>query len=85
MTYIFITYTTKLSPEKSRAIINELRKRMGNNKIFIFTPRPPAGRKFTIKIQDELIIITRPHQSPSSGSSFTLGDILDKKILDKKT
>ena len=55
----FITFAHKVSPERARQIVYELRRRYGG--ITIFTRRPPAGRKVIHNINDVVVIITFPY------------------------
>lgn len=84
MTYVFITFMHKLSPEQSKNILSELRKRIPGAQ-FIFSPKPPAGKKVVWSIDGQTVIITYPAQTRHQGQGqqgFTLGDVL--KAKDKK-
>jgi len=54
---ICITFPQKLSPEKSKSILSELRKRF-TAQILVFSPKPPRGRKAILQIQDTVVIVT---------------------------
>ena len=84
MSYVFVTFMQKLSPEQAKAILAELRKRIPDSQI-IFTPKPPAGRKVIWNINNETVIITYPSKSSGQGQEqdqgqgFTLRDLLKTK------
>lgn len=80
MSYVFVTFMQKLSPEQAKAVLAELRKRIPGSQI-VFTPKPPAGRKVIWNINNETVIITYPSKSSGQGQEqgFTLGDVLKIK------
>ncbi len=85
----FITLPYKVSQEKSKEILAELRKRFPQS-IFIFTPKIQKGRRVILNINETTVILTFPHtlknpdkqqtsQSPESPSGFTLAELIKKK------
>jgi hypothetical protein len=63
----FITFTAKLDPQKSKQILNELRKRYPNA-MLIFSPRPVRGKRLILNISDEIVIVTIPRQTQQQAS-----------------
>lgn len=81
MSYVFVTFMQKLPPEKAKAALNELRKRVGHQ--VIFTPKPPPGRKTIYNINGEVVIVTFPNlKREQAQNQVTLGDVLDN-VLNK--
>lgn len=82
MSYVFITFMHKLSHEKSNALLKELRKRLPGYQ-FVFSPRPPAGRKTVWNIDGETVILTFPSKSvqgqQGQQGQVTLGDLMKTK------
>ena len=58
----FITFPYKLSSERAREVLAELR-RLYPGKILVFTRKPPSGRKMIVEIAGTLTIITFPYTS----------------------
>ncbi len=85
----FITFPTRLSPEKSREVIRELRKRFPQT-AFIFIPKPVKGRKVVVEIAGTMVIMTFPYSNPNKEQStqeapkqspqgFTLRELINKR------
>jgi len=83
----FVTFTNKVSSEKARKIIRELRERFPAQAIF--TPRPPRGKKVILHIHDEIVIVTFPYthfnKQESKQEKANEGFTLKELIKDKKT
>ena len=85
---IFVTFTRKLSPEKTKQIINELRVRFPSQ-ILVFSPKPQKGKKIILNVNEEVVIITIPYPSKQEQSTkqvsmqsqgFTLKELIRNKI-----
>jgi hypothetical protein len=80
---IFVTFPSRIDSQEARAIVNELRKRYDG--IFVFSPRPPRGRKQVITIGEQTVIVTFPYtpkneqEAPQSPEGFTLGELIKNK------
>ncbi len=85
----FVTFTSKVSAEKAKEVLVELRRRFPTQTA-IFTPKPPNGRRLILNIAGVTVIITFPKnpnkqeqakeqasQSPTQG--FTLGELIKSK------
>ncbi len=80
--FYFVTFAHKVSPEKAREVLAELRKRFPQTPIF--TPRIPRGRRIVLNINDLQVIVTFPHtlknpnpnNNPNEG--FSLKDLIKK-------
>ncbi len=79
----FVTLPYKVSPEKAKQIIAELRKRFPQ--MPIFTPKPPRGRKTVIEIAETQVIVTFPYlkKNPNPNlnkqeQGFSLKDLIKK-------
>jgi len=93
----FVTFANKLSKEKAREILIELRRRF-QVKTIVFSPRPPSGRKKILEINGILVIITFPYtknpeqeqenptQVPQSfEGGFTLAELAKVNKIKTKT
>jgi len=86
---IFVTFTRKLSPEKAKQIINELRVRFPSQ-ILVFSPKPQKGKKIILNVNEEVVIITIPYPRKQEHSTeqtqmqttqgFLLKDLIKNKI-----
>ena len=80
----FVTFTTKLDPEKTREVLSELRRRFPLQTP-IFTPRPPAGKRIILTINDVLTILTIPkspnrqEEQASRQGGFTVAELIKNK------
>jgi hypothetical protein len=88
----FITFPSKVSAEKAKEVLAELRKRFPSQTA-IFMPKPPPGKKMVLNIGGVLVIITFPYalkknpkqeqapkQSPTQ-EGFTLGELIKNKKI----
>jgi len=64
----FITFANKVSKERAKQIIDELR-RLYPGQTFVFSPRPPRGRKLILELVGEIIILTIPGQGSKQEGS----------------
>jgi hypothetical protein len=86
---IFVTFTHKLSPEKAKQIIKELRVRFPSQ-ILVFSPKPQKGKKIILNVNEEVVIITIPYSRKQEHSTeqtqmqttqgFLLKDLIKNKI-----
>jgi len=91
----FVTFPTRLSKEKARQILNELRNRYSG--IAVFTPKLVPGRRVLVNIEDVVVIVTFPyvkkdseeaptqahtqaHSQAHSQGGFTIRELLRNKI-----
>jgi hypothetical protein len=65
----FITFPTKVSPAQAKEILAELRRIYPAQ--FVFTPRPPAGRKKILNISGTTVIVTFPFNTQRQESEQT--------------
>jgi hypothetical protein len=56
----FVTFPSKVSAEKAKEVLAELRRRFPSQTA-IFTPKPPSGKKVFLDIGGVLVIITFPY------------------------
>jgi hypothetical protein len=78
----FITFTHKLSREKTKEILKHLRQQFPQAQ-FVFSRRIPAGRKRMFYVDGELVIVTIPYskqETPTQeqASGFTLEELIKK-------
>jgi len=84
----FVTFSHKVSPERARQIVNELRRRFPA-KILVFSPKPQRGKKILVNFNELVAIITIPYPSKQEQSTkqvsmqsqgFTLKELIRNKI-----
>ena len=56
----FITFPSKVSAEKAKEVLVELRRRFPSQTA-VFMPKPPPGKKMVLNISGVLVIITFPY------------------------
>ena len=81
--FYFVTFPTKLDPEKTREVLSELRRRFPQ--VPVFAPRPPAGKRMILTINDVLTILTFPkspnrrEEQASRQEGFTVAELIKNK------
>ena len=82
----FVTFAHKIDKEKAQRVLAELRRRFPKG-LILFAPKPPAGRKRLIHIDDLPVVITfsykqeKQEQSPTQAQEegFKLVELLKTK------
>ena len=84
----FVTFSHKVSPERARQIVHELRRRFPA-KTLVFSPKPQRGKKILVNFNELVAIITIPYPSKQEQSTkqvsmqsqgFTLKELIRNKI-----
>jgi hypothetical protein len=59
----FVTFPERLTPDRAKTIVAELRRRFQG--FPVFCPKPPRGRKIIVQLNEITVIVTFPHtESP---------------------
>jgi hypothetical protein len=85
----FVTFPSKVSREKAKEIITELRRRYPSQTA-IFMPKPPPGKRILLNFDGLLVIVTFPYvkknpeqeQSPKQAPTqegFSLRELIKNK------